>query len=1016
LGITAAVVLSFLLISCWAGPRDATPGDGPGPVDDGSTYRLEVDASTLQFGFTLVSPQDINQSFLIDEGGKVVHRWYCKDPAQGPSYMLGDGTILRCMSGSGPRSLGFQLLDWNGSVLWTYRPPRPYARHHDIEPLPNGNVLVIVREVYTLQQAVAIGRHPSLLNDTFWVDSLIEVRQNGSDRGDIVWRWDPTDHLVQDWDEMLGNYGNVSAHAELLDINLPEVNTRDWLHLNAVDYNPELDQIMITSRNYNEVWVVDHNTTMEEASGHTGGAHGMGGDLLYRWGNPQAYDGGDADDQVLYGPHDGHWVPKGMPGEGNVLVFNNGRNQWDERPEGRYSTVDEFAPPVNGSGGYDRGSGAAFGPTNLTWRYQAFPATNFFAGSRSGAQRLPDGNTLVSDGPKGRLFVVTPGNGVVWTYITGPLFKALRNFAPSMDMPGNLTATEDVPMTLDLSSSIHDPDTGLDDLVLDIETPHGSVTGYTVDLLFPEGVTREAINFTLCDGIFLTRGELVVNVTPVNDPPIMAPLPELDLFEDVLFILDLGPYIFDPDDPLDDLTVTATSQYVVMNGTFLEALYPEGVLTDVVEVSVRDAGFEAVGHIDVNITPVNDPPVITGIPDIEVTEDVTSTLDITPFISDVDTPLTNLSVSVDSPYASVEGMVVSITCPEGVLHHIVNVTVGDGEFEVDTTITVTVEPVDDAPTISSLPDLAVDEDVTATLDLETYIADVDTPLGELSIGVDSRYVLVDGRSLVLEYPEGVMEDTVTVTVSDGTSTASTTLLVTVRPVNDPPRWTKEMRLEATEDVPTEVDLVQFLEDTDTDVGDLRVTGGSAYAVVTGLRLDLLFPEGVLEDEFQLTLSDGEFETAARVSVTVTPVNDAPELMGAGVSPGAGDEGTVFVFTVLAIDPDSEPGDIVVKVVIDGTEHPCTGTQAGNGTVYNLSLTLPAGQHVYHFVADDGAGGQTTTTPLDISVSERPPEDNGGHRDGDDLSYIYVAILLVAMLVIAAVVLGTSRSKDQGPGP
>jgi len=1012
--LPAVVVLSFLLLSCGAGPRDAHPGEVPGPVGGGSDHKLEVDADDAHDGFTLVSPHDINRSFLVDGDGRIVHVWECDSPAQGPSYLLGDGSLLRCMSGTGPRSLGVELLDWNGTVLWDYKPPRPYARHHDIEPLPNGNVLFIVRETYTLQEALAVGRHPSLLNDTFWVDSVIEVRQNGSRGGDIVWRWDPTDHLVQDWDEIYPNYGNVSEHPELLDVNLPAVNTRDWLHLNGVDYNPALDQVMITSRNYNEVWVVDHNTTVEEASGHSGGGHGMGGDILYRWGNPRAYDAGDADDQVLYGPHDGHWIAPGLPGEGNIMVFNNGRNQWDSRPEGKFSTVDEFEPPLNGSGGYDRAPAEAFGPSNLTWRYQDFPPETFFAGSRSGAQRLPDGNTLVSDAPRGRLFVVTPGRAIVWSYFSGPLFKAYRYFPPTLDLPVDLSATEDVPLTLDLSDRIRDPDTAREGLVLAANTTHGSVDGLVIDLVYPEGVTRDVINVSVSDGIFLTHGELVVNVTPVNDPPVLAPLPGLELLEDVPHQLDLGPYIADPDDPVDDLVVTTDSQYVAVRGTVMEAVYPEGVLSDIIQVTVQDGEFEVTGSIHVNVTPVNDPPVVAALPEVLVTEDLTGTLDLTPYLSDADTDLEDLSVTTSSSHATVEGAVVSLTYPEGILHDRVELTVSDGEFQVVAFINVTVRPVDDAPTISPVPGLTVDEDVTERMDMEPYIADVDTAMDDLLLTVDSPYATVEGRTLVLTYPEGILEDSVVVGVSDGNSTTFTTLRVTVRPVNDAPRWTGELRLVATEDVPSMVDLATFMEDPDTDVEDLRVTGGSDHATVVAHGLDLLYPEGVLVDEFQLTLSDGEFDVTATVRVDVTPVNDAPELLEPGVSPGSGEEGTLFTFRVVARDADDGPGDLTVSIVIDGDEHPCEATGSANGTVFTVDLTLEAGDHQYHFTADDGKGGETSTPVSTLSVSEPSSPANGGTGGGDEDSYLLLSILLMAGAALAAAALLLRRRRDSAP--
>ncbi len=74
---------------------------------------------------------------------------------------------------------------------------------------------------------------------------------------------------------------------------------------------------MLSPRHYSELWVIDHSTTAEEAAGEKG-------DLLYRWGNPRAYRAGTVSDQQLFWAHNTHWIAPGLPGEGNVLVFNNG--------------------------------------------------------------------------------------------------------------------------------------------------------------------------------------------------------------------------------------------------------------------------------------------------------------------------------------------------------------------------------------------------------------------------------------------------------------------------------------------------------------------------------------------------------------------------------------------------------------------------------------------------------------------------------------------------------------------
>ena len=127
----------------------------------------------------------------------------------------------------------------------------------------------------------------------------------------------------------------------------------DWTHVNSVDYNAALDQIVVSVHEFSEIWIIDHSTTTALAAGHTGGRSGKGGDLLYRWGNPRVYRAGTKADRTLFAQHNAQWIPSGLPGEGHMLVFNNG----GQRPDGSYSSVDELVLPVDGQGGYTREPG-----------------------------------------------------------------------------------------------------------------------------------------------------------------------------------------------------------------------------------------------------------------------------------------------------------------------------------------------------------------------------------------------------------------------------------------------------------------------------------------------------------------------------------------------------------------------------------------------------------------------------------------------------------------------------------
>jgi len=383
------------------------------------SYLDEQGGGTIN-GQILFSPLYGTTTYLIDNTGAINHTWSSSYTPGAATYWLGEGTILRTIrtviSGGGSGG-GIQKILWDGTIVWDFRYNTDgYLTHHDIKPLPNGNVLMIAWETKTRAEAIAAGRNPNNIpGNKFMPDHIIEVKPTGLTSGDIVWEWHVWDHLIQDYDPSKDNYGVVGDHPELVDINFGTfyMSSTDWLHSNSIDYNVEFDQILLSVHNFNEIWVIDHSTTTEEAAGHTGGNYGKGGDLLYRWGNPRAYDAGTASDQKLFFQHGTSWIKPGYPGEGNILVFDNGNN----RPSGQYSTVDEFTPPVDSNGEYYLEPGSAYGPEDYTWSYTANPPNSFYSHYCGDALRLKDGDTLICNGVAGKFFEVTPEKDIVWQYV-----------------------------------------------------------------------------------------------------------------------------------------------------------------------------------------------------------------------------------------------------------------------------------------------------------------------------------------------------------------------------------------------------------------------------------------------------------------------------------------------------------------------------------------------------------------------------------------------------------------------
>ena len=404
------------------------------PSSTQQTVGLFVNDARAWEGYTLFAPKHYTTTYLINNAGRLVHAWTggLDEPGQS-TYLLENGHLLRPTMIKGPLSSGggeggrIEESDWDGNLVWELDySTATEMQHHDVHMLPNGNLLMLVVEKRTYAEAIAAGFDPRLLDPQIQSqgymlpDTVVEIQPTRPKGGTVVWRWRVWDHLIQDLDASKANYGVVAAHPELIDADGTENRIPSfWNHMNSIDYNATFDQIMLSVRGNSEVWIIDHSTTMAEAAGHTGGQRGAGGDLLYRWGNPKAYGAGTQSDQKLYQQHDAEWIPAGTPGAGDITVFNNGLGR-------NYSTVDEFTPPVDAAGNYTRTIGQAFGPTGFTWTYTADPPASLFAEAISGAQRLPNGNTLIDDGTHGTFTEVTTGGEIVWKYVnpvvrTGPL-------------------------------------------------------------------------------------------------------------------------------------------------------------------------------------------------------------------------------------------------------------------------------------------------------------------------------------------------------------------------------------------------------------------------------------------------------------------------------------------------------------------------------------------------------------------------------------------------------------------
>jgi hypothetical protein len=427
------------------------------PEEAGEPRGLLVNAEGAFDGYTLFAPLNSTVVYLVDLDGEVAHQWEAGAAPAGSIYLLDDGSLLHgARADEDPRFRGggiggyLRSLAPDGSVLWEYElANQDQHMHHDVEPLPSGNVLVITWERVSKEEAVMFGRDPEHVGlPGIWPDAVYEIQPTPPAGAEIVWEWHAWDHVVQDFDRDKFGYAPIPANAGKLDVNYdhrdqppmteeererqealekemaalgymggeeededapPEQFGGDWMHTNAVDYDAEYDLIALSSPELCEILVIDHSTTSEEAASDRGGRWGQGGEILWRWGNPKNYGmGADSDKQLFY-QHDPQWT-RGPDGDLRLTVFNNGGG----RADGDYSSVDELLLPFDPEHGFTRAASEPFGPAEPAWSYSN--GEHFFSGFISGAQRLANGNSLICSGAPGRLFEVTREGEVVWDY------------------------------------------------------------------------------------------------------------------------------------------------------------------------------------------------------------------------------------------------------------------------------------------------------------------------------------------------------------------------------------------------------------------------------------------------------------------------------------------------------------------------------------------------------------------------------------------------------------------------
>jgi hypothetical protein len=386
------------------GVAASSPRAEPSVYPTGTTI---YDPSKAYNSFVLFAGGD-NVARLIDLNGNVVHEWkYGGQPVAylDPASIGGEKghVFVTLESGEGkgtdlvPGRVQTRIVktvgevDWNGKNVWEFGPSAPGGRalqHHDIARLPNGNTLVLSNIAYPLPGFAA----PQVLDD---------VAYEVSPDGDIVWTWAASDHLdeIGFAPEELKLVKNATS-PDFLHVNdLKPLGPNHWFDEGDQRFAP--DNLIFDSRNANFIAIIDRKT---RKIAWTLGPHFP----------PAATEGGGFSRKLprpvdqISGQHDAHIIPKGLPGAGNLLVFDNqGAAGFPPAPVALTagSRVLEINPITK----------------EIVWQYSAVNSGGagwtFRSTHISNARRLPNGNTFIDEGQIGRFFQVTPAGEIVWEYV-----------------------------------------------------------------------------------------------------------------------------------------------------------------------------------------------------------------------------------------------------------------------------------------------------------------------------------------------------------------------------------------------------------------------------------------------------------------------------------------------------------------------------------------------------------------------------------------------------------------------
>jgi hypothetical protein len=418
IGIISFIYLIFLGFSFLACNNDDSSSRDPIATDDpetkedpestGNTISDSLFDGSPEFinpdlvydGYLLVNDAFGNSVFLINKNGDVLYNWPLSNNIGNDVYLLSDSRLLAILEADTPlikfggKGGKIQFIQKDGTIDWNFDySTEDYITHHDVELLPNGNVIAMVWERMPAQEAIQNG---SVLNIDLYTEAIIEIDPSTDQ---IVWEWHSSDHLIQDNDDTKNNFGSISDNPQLINLNyVTDEEGGDIMHANGISYDENSDIIFLSINFYHEVWAIDHSTNTMEGASSTGGNYEKGGDLVYRFGNPTAYNN-NMGERLFYNNHFPNLLDDGVSGQRNMLIYVNKKDNTEQ------SIVYEFKLPSN----YTLEPNENNEP-EVVW---SFTDPELFAPKGSGAVKLPNGNRLITEGDFG-FWEVTEDGEVVW--------------------------------------------------------------------------------------------------------------------------------------------------------------------------------------------------------------------------------------------------------------------------------------------------------------------------------------------------------------------------------------------------------------------------------------------------------------------------------------------------------------------------------------------------------------------------------------------------------------------------